>query len=57
MFPFYLGHGIQEWTEQNFLIAVFHKFYLVHLIRIVMLYFSPQSIDLMMERQLSLLRG
>ena len=57
MFPFYLGHGIQEWTKQNSLIAVFHKFYLVHLIRIVMLHFFPQSIDLMMERQLSLLRG
>ena len=57
MFPFYLSHGIQEWTKQNFLIAVFHKFYLVHLIRIVMLYFFPQSTDLMMERQLSLLRG
>ena len=26
----YLGQSIQEWTEKNFLKAVFHKFYFVH---------------------------
>ena len=25
-----MGQSIQEWTKQNVLNAVFHKFYLVH---------------------------